>query len=235
MNQKTLNNTAIQPDEENGPPKTKAEEVYRRFRQDILWGRLPPGSSLRSDELRKSYDIGISPLREALSRLMTEKLVTQSGQRGFRVAPISKEDVLDTMETRIVIESEALSRSIKHGGLDWETELVSSCHALSRIELPDGPGEQAEKWARHHKKFHMALISGCHSTWMISIAKSLFDHAERHRIIAFTHIPEARNAGAEHQQIMTAALNGNTKAAISALDYHYRTTADLVIENISDA
>ena len=218
--------------EENEPPKTLAEAVYRRFRQDILWGRLPPGSPLRSNELSQAYEVGISPLREALSRLLSEKLVTLSGQRGFRVAPLTFEDVLDTMEARVVIECEALTRSIQHGGLLWETEVVSNYHALSRIELPEGPGEQAEKWAEHHRKFHMALISGCRSPWLQTLAKTLFDHAERHRIIALRQLCEQRDAGNEHQLIMKAALAGNIKAAVATLDHHYRTTADLVAASV---
>ena len=210
------------------PPRTRAEAVYRRFRQDILWGRLAPGSPLRSNELSQTYDVGISPLREALSRLLSEKLVTQTGQRGFRVAPLTGEDVLDTMETRIVLECEALTRSILSGGLSWETGVVSSYHALSRIDLPKGPGEHAEHWAAHHRHFHMALLSGCGSAWMQALARSLFDHAERHRIIALNELSEVRDAGDEHKQIMEAALAGNVKAAVAALDHHYRTTANLV-------
>ncbi len=220
-------------DEENDPPRTRAEAAYRRFRQDILWGRLPPGAPLRSDELRRSYDIGISPLREALSRLASERLVISSGQRGFRVAPITKHDVLDTMETRIVVDCEALTRSIQSGSLDWETQVVGCFHTLTRIELPATPGEQAQTWSGYHRRFHLALLAGCGSTWLITLARSLYDHAERHRLIALQDMIDFRNADSEHKQIMETALAGNVKAAVSALDYHYRTTADYVVKRLA--
>jgi GntR family transcriptional regulator, carbon starvation induced regulator len=70
-------------------PRTVAESIYQRLRQDILWGRFAPGSPLRSDELRSRYDVGISPLREALTRLTSERLVTSIGQRGFRIPPLT--------------------------------------------------------------------------------------------------------------------------------------------------
>ena len=103
---------APQPDQ-SGLPRTIAKSIYRRLRQDILWGRFAPGSPLRSDQLRARYDVGISPLREALTRLASERLVTAVGQRGFRVAPLTAYDVEDTMATRLVIEGEALARSIR--------------------------------------------------------------------------------------------------------------------------
>src|SRR3954468_18280633 len=87
--------------------RTVAEEAYARLRQDIVWGRLAPGTPLKSDELRLAYGIGISPLREALSRLASERLVTSIGQRGFRVAALTPDDVIDVTETRLVIEKHA--------------------------------------------------------------------------------------------------------------------------------
>jgi GntR family carbon starvation induced transcriptional regulator len=219
-----------------GPPKTIAEAVYRRFRQDILWGQLEPGAPLRSEQLKNAYNVGISPLREALSRLVSEQLVTLSGQRGFRVAPLTIEDVLDTMETRIVIESEALTRSMRQGGVPWETGIVSSFHTLSRCAIPDGPGEGAETWAMHHRAFHMSLLAGCGSRWLCHMAGSLFDQAERHRLLTIKEPYDgvARDAAAEHRGIMEAALSRNVKAALAALDHHYRTTAEFVVEILSE-
>lgn len=215
------------------PPRTVAELVYRRFRHDILLGKLAPGAALRSNDLRREYEVGISPLREALSRLVSEKLVTISGQRGFRVAPVTAEDVYDTMEMRIVIESEAIARSVRSGGVAWESNVVGSLHTLSRTELPTAAGDRAGFWARQHRRFHMALVDGCGSPWMMSLARSLFDHAERHRAIAIAG-RESRPAGDEHQQVVEAALDGNVKATVAAIDHHYRTTADMVAKFISE-
>ena len=118
-------------------PRTVAESTYQRLRQDILWGRFAPGSPLRSDELRSRYDVGISPLREALTRLTSERLVTSIGQRGFRIPPLTAYDVEDTTRTRIVIEREALASSIENGDIRWETAVVAAFHALSRNPIPN--------------------------------------------------------------------------------------------------
>jgi len=224
---------ALPIDEDAEPPKTLSEAVYRRFRQDILWGRLAPGAPLRSSELRQAYGVGISPLREALSRLASEKLVILSGQRGFRVAPVEVDDVLDTMETRIVLDSEALTRSIHSGGLPWETGVVSNFHSLSRLKPRGGQGEQAEAWSRLHRKFHLSLLAGCGSNWMMSLAADLYDHAERHRITALGDSAGDRDTVEEHRRIVDAALDGNVKAAVAALDYHYRVTAENVVKSIT--
>ena len=64
------------------------------------------------------------------------------GQRGFRVAPLTIGDVVDTVETRLVIEREALARSIEHGDIEWETGVVAAFHTLSRIPDTEKPGSR---------------------------------------------------------------------------------------------
>jgi GntR family transcriptional regulator, carbon starvation induced regulator len=220
----------------NGLPRTIAESIYRRLRQDILWGRFVPGSPLRSDQLRARYDVGISPLREALTRLASERLVTTVGQRGFRVAPLTAYDVEDTMATRLVIEGEALARSIERGDMAWETSLVGAFHALSRNPIPKEPGPSTELWALQHRQFHMALLSACGSRWHMELAGLLFDQAERHRILRSKFGSQKilkRDTVREHKQIFDAALSRDVKTAVRALGKHYRATAEQVVSVLS--
>jgi GntR family transcriptional regulator, carbon starvation induced regulator len=222
--------------DQDGLPRTIAESIYQRIRQDILWMRLAPGSALRSDELRARYNVGISPLREALTRLDSERLVTSVGQRGFRVAPLTAYDVEDTMMTRIVIEREALARSIERGDLAWETAVVAAFHGLSRNPIPKEPGTATQIWAAHHRQFHMALLSACGSRWHMELAGLLFDQAERHRILRGKFAPQnklKRDTVREHRRIFDAALSRDVKEAVSALEKHYETTAKQVVAVLS--
>ena len=223
-----------QTDDESNAPGTIAESAYRRFRRDILSGRLGPDSPLRSDDLRKAYDVGVSPLREALSRLVSERLVVASAQRGFRVAPLSVDDVMDTLQARLLIEREALSRSIDTRDVEWEAQLLSSYHRLSRIPVPSAPGPESELWRKHHREFHSALLAGCGSRWLQSLASSLFDHAERHRQIAIGPTTKSkRSAAKEHSAIVTAALAGDKARALDMLEAHFSETARMVVDELS--
>ncbi|MEN0001295.1 MAG: GntR family transcriptional regulator, partial [Pseudomonadota bacterium] len=60
--------------------------AYARLKDDIISGALPPGSKLKIEKLRKTYNAGTSPIREALSLLTSDHLVERIDQRGFRVA-----------------------------------------------------------------------------------------------------------------------------------------------------
>jgi len=218
-------------------PKTVSEKVYRVLRSDIVWGNLKPGAPLRSDELRDKYEVGISPLREALSRLATERLVTSAGQRGFRVAPINEATVIDISETRLIIECAALKRSIERGGVDWETRIVAAHHALSRVSIPASQGPEAETWTTRHREFHISLLSACDSEWLMYLAALLFDQAERFRIVRALKVKSTgteRDAAKEHQAIVEAVLERDVARAEKELRTHYQTTTDFVLANLKE-
>ncbi|MFX9665144.1 GntR family transcriptional regulator, partial [Acinetobacter baumannii] len=86
----------------------------------IIFGRLRPGQRLTLEKLRPAYGVGISTLREILSRLTPEGLVTAEGQRGFQVAPCSAEDLKEIAALRLLIEKDALVKSFQAGDMEWE-------------------------------------------------------------------------------------------------------------------
>ena len=113
----TLQRTATQPDAQ-AAQESLTSRVYARLRADILAGRLEPVRKLRIEELRKSYGVGASPIREALSHLASDHLVERLDQRGFRVTDVSGEEFNELRKTRCWLEERALRESIAHGGPD---------------------------------------------------------------------------------------------------------------------
>ena len=69
---------------------TLAGTLAERLREEITGGRLTPGTKLHLEDLKETFGVSLSPLREALSRLSGEGFVVMQGQRGYSVAPISE-------------------------------------------------------------------------------------------------------------------------------------------------
>ncbi|MGN6459656.1 MAG: GntR family transcriptional regulator, partial [Pseudolabrys sp.] len=101
------------------PARTVAEQVYERIKFDLVAGVFAPGTALLTRELLTRYACGISPLREALARLVGEGFLTASGHRGVRVPLPSIEDLEDVYRIRILLECEALGLAMKHGDDIW--------------------------------------------------------------------------------------------------------------------
>jgi DNA-binding GntR family transcriptional regulator len=211
-------------------PRTLVERAYLGLRRDIVYGKLVPGERLRVEHLKEQYDVGAATLREALSLLLSDALVTAEGQRGFRVAPISLADLEDVTNTRVLIETEALRQSIRHGDAHWEARLVTSFHLLTQAETV--PGDlNPDVFEQRNKAFHEALIASHCSPWSKYILGILYRHAERYRNINLrltaAHAAQ-RDVHREHEEIFRAAMDRQEARAALALESHVRLTLEIV-------
>ncbi len=208
---------------------SQIEGAYWRLRDEIIRGNLAPATKLRIDFLRRTYGFGASGLREALSRLVSDGLVDCEAQRGYWVAPVSREELRDITASRKVIEVEALRQSIQFGPLEWEGRVVAACHSLERVEksMRESSPDVIMRWEQANRQFHMALISGCPSRWLLRFTELLYDQSQRyrHRTILRRPIPRAGKLSPEHMQIVDATLERNAERACTALARHIENTA----------
>lgn len=223
-----LNSPSHVPDA--GAPRTLAERAYLGLRHDIVCGKLVPGDRLRVEHLKDEYEVGAGTLREALSLLLSDALVTAEGQRGFRVAPISLADLEDVTNMRVLLETDALRQSIRHGDSRWEADLVAAYHLLSQAEVqPDGV--DPDLFERRNRVFHEALIEAHKSPWNKYMVGILYRHSERYRNMLLRskaqHITD-RDVHKEHEEIYRAAINRQEARAALALESHVRLTFELV-------
>ena len=219
-----------------GEPATLGEAAYQRLRADIVAGVLEAGKPLRLEALRQRYGLSFSPLREALMRLQSERLVLSTALRGFSVAPLSREEIKDATETRILIECEALRRSMRDGDDDWEAGIVAAFHALGRqverMARSPGKADAADVAAleERHRQFHHALIAQCGSARLLELADQLYVETQRYRLpslVGQVAGTPPRDVAAEHHEIMDAALR-RSDDALGYLAEHYRRTAAVI-------
>jgi DNA-binding GntR family transcriptional regulator len=201
---------------------TLSERAASLVEQDILAGHLAPGARLGIVDLVQRYDIGATPLREGLSRLVSRGLIVGIGQRGFRVADVSREDLLDITLMRTAVEIEAVRLAITHGDDAWEAGILSALHQMRRhIERTGNEfREGAEDFDRLHKGFHTALLAACGSTRMLSAHSDLYDQAYRYRrVMHFIR---------EHQLLADCVLSRDIPGAQTKLVAHLRSTINYV-------
>ncbi|MDX6233918.1 MAG: hypothetical protein QOH68_2995 [Nocardioidaceae bacterium] len=209
--------------------RASTEDVHGRFRADILGGIYKPGQRLKFAELCERYSASISVLREALTRLAEQGLVTSEPRIGFRVVPLTVDDLDDLTFTRIDIESLALRYSIERGDMAWEAQLVAAHHTLERTEMltADAPVRVTDAWEKAHVQFHAALVAGCRSARLLTMVESLRHSAELYRRWS-QPLELGRDVAAEHRQLMEAALERDADKAVASLASHFGRTAQIL-------
>ncbi len=215
---------------EERPSATLTKSVYEQLRNDLLAGRFKPGEKLGAEVLRHRFQIGSSPIREALNRLLAEGFVSLEEQKGFRVAPVSERDLSELLMARLWIDGAAIRESLARYEKGWEEGLVLALYRLSRRERSGEIDGNAE-WEHLHRNFHQALVAGCGTHWIMRISVQLFDAAERYRLLAAEHVPE-RNELDEHKAIVDACLAKQADKAVELLEQHYGRTFDVIVKSL---
>ena len=207
-------------------------QICDALREAIVLAEYAPLAKLKIDDLARRYDASSGIVREALSRLSAEGLVIALPQRGFVVAPISREDLVELTDVRVTIEKQCLAASIERGGLEWEADLLSVRHRLQRMTPPDLAKLEREDllaWQQMHTKFHDTLTMACGNRWWLQIRRQLFTQSERYRQLS-GHVPgSGRDIAAEHEAIAEATLDRDTARACDLIEAHLRTTVDLLL------
>jgi DNA-binding GntR family transcriptional regulator len=205
---------------------TISEQAFQALRQDVLSGRHAPEVKLKLESLQSLYGFSSSPLREALNRLVQEGLVKADERKGFRVTPISPDDMADITKMRLMLDIPALTESIQTGDDAWEAEIVSAFHRLEKIEsrLPQGPVVLDTYWSQRHRCFHFSLIAACPSERQIAWSMSLFDQAERYRHFATRNRTVSKKKDEEHRLLMNAVLKRDVPTSTMLLAEHISST-----------
>ncbi|MBT3989291.1 MAG: FCD domain-containing protein [Rhodospirillaceae bacterium] len=215
--------------EQETETNTLAAQTYNKIRQDIISGSLEPGSKLQSEKLKKQYDVGSSPLREALTQLAANGLVTSEGQKGFRVVDVSLKELRDITKLRMHLEVHGFKESIAHGDVEWEVAVTSAYRRLVHAieELSSGKSGSARSWEDIHRGFHLSLVQGCGSPWLISFCHRLYEHFERYRRIYVEYREISPKILEEHEALHQAAINRDADLAEKLLSEHILFAARL--------
>ena len=209
---------------------TLSERAATLVERDILIGDLAPGARLGIVDLVERYDIGATPLREGLSRLVSRGLIVGIGQRGFRVADISREDLADITTMRTAVEIEAIRLAIANGNDAWEADILSALHQLRRYIERTGNefSEGTEDFDRLHKGFHTALLGACGSRRMLAAHSDLYDQAYRYRRAMMRQFDSGKKFVRVHQLLADCVLSRDVPAAQAMLSEHLHSTINFV-------
>jgi len=217
------------------------------LRRDIVNGVFAPGDPLRLSALSDRYKVSATPLREALSRLEEKRLVVASRNRGWRVAPVSLDQLEDIAAARLALERALLQDSMGQGGLDWESAIVAAHHRLVQTPPPDGQrlSRARAAWGAAHDAFHLALLSAARSERLRGFWRETIEQLQRYHDALLYHpgtlgaafeVPAAEamplllekvHSAHHHTLLKEAVLSRDMPEALRLLDEHVAHTLEV--------
>jgi len=215
-----------------------AIDVRDRMRSDILSARLFPGQRLMFADLSERYGVSVGVTREALTWLASQGLVQANAHQGYIVTPLSIPDLTELTQARVLIEPLVLRKSFDSGSTDWEGDVISAHHILSRTPPPHGlkalDADALDKWAEVHSAFHEVLFAACPNRRLLKIVNQLAEEAAMYRRWSVALVLSNPQAEAEHQALLESALAGDWKHGGEVLVRHIEHTRQMLTDYVAE-
>jgi DNA-binding GntR family transcriptional regulator len=135
--------------------QTIAAEIYQRLFTEIAAGVLAPGTRLVIDRLARQWKVSITPVREAISRLQSEGLISEKPFAGLQVSELSESELRQQFEIRGVLEGYAARLAAEQMSPEG---LVLVKKELEQLETATATGSVA-RFRRRNRSFHQALLA----------------------------------------------------------------------------
>jgi DNA-binding GntR family transcriptional regulator len=198
---------------------TQANKAYHEIRRNILTTQLHPNTRLKEDHWSKKLNVSRMAVREALTRLLGEGLVTSGEKGGYFVTEMTEEDVLQIREAREVLEIAALELAIKRLDDSKIAKLESICDDFSVMVKKGYLSGANEVDLRFHEKLvelsgNRKLLNAYHYCHI-----PIF-----HRKLGHSHLTldDYDQTDAEHREILKALKNKKIETAKEMLIKHFR-------------
>lgn len=195
--------------------RTVSEQVYNAVRDRILSGQIAPEAPIRQDALSAALGVSKIPLREALTRLEQDGLVSSQPNRGYVVTPMTGAEADEVFALRLKLEPEATAIGATNANSQQRRI------ATEAFELLDAEAEKSDaRMGVLNREFHLALIRPSGKFVTIQLIERLQLIAERYVRAHLEPQGRERRARAEHAGLLKAWLAGDAAAVQRKVEIH---------------
>jgi DNA-binding GntR family transcriptional regulator len=192
-----------------------SDKAYQLIRHKIITLELPPLSAIDEQALMEDLQLGRTPIREALQRLVAEGLVISAPRRGMYVAEIGITDLQKIFEMRMILEGFCARLAAQRISLEQLDQIQAVIQDLE--QTPNGDGKSLMEL---DERFHYLVYLAADNEFLADTLGRL--HALSHRIwhLVLDRIGDVRGAMEQHIAIAAALQEGDGAQAEALLQQH---------------
>ncbi len=204
-----------------------ADQVFEKLENDIIHGIYPRGEILTELKLVEQLGVSRTPIREALRRLESERLIEDCG-KGSRVLGITEDDLLDIMNIRQNVEGLAAYYATINMTEDGRKELT---HIVDLQDYYYSKGDM-EHMRQMDDAFHDAICMLSKRAVITDTLIPLHHKTRRFRRLAMDDKARVAVTRQEHQAIYQAIMDGNADLAARLTAEHIRNAKEHMLGSV---
>jgi DNA-binding GntR family transcriptional regulator len=197
------------------------DQVKDRLLDDILSGRLAPGTRIIETKVARELGISQAPVREALRGLEALGLVEITPFRGSCVRRLSRREVTEAYAVRAALEAVAARLAVPRLSA-MDLEALATAYDEMQAAAAAGDGHEV---AAADARFHAAIVGLADNVTLARVWGSLEPFSRTYLTLALPGSDPTWSAGL-HAPILEALRGGDADAVVAALDRHFDQVRD---------
>lgn len=204
----------------SGTPLVKVslvDRVVEIVRDRIAEGQMPPGETVRIEQLARELGVSRTPVREAISKLEALGLLVRRTGYAATVFMPNRKEVIEYYEMRRVLEPLAARLALPSVTAEQKSEMHRLIEAMDSIEAPN--------WYQLNRDFHRTLYESADRPNLLEMIVSLISRSEPYqRIYLEVHDLEETQRG--HRKILDSVVRADEDALVTAIEEHLDHVVD---------
>ncbi len=203
--------------------------VYERLHDEILAGKLTPGTRLKQEELTERLGVSRTPVREALRRLESEGLIQFVRRNLAIVSSIPRKEIEEIFDLRALLEGYAAEKASER--LDEKTS--NRLHQLIAEMDACHSKRQTEKLLRNNDEFHRLICSLSDNGTLLHVLEQIWRDIRRLRFDYLVTSEGHERSTREHRQLVAALESGDKEQIRTIVRQHAQGTLHGILETLN--
>jgi DNA-binding GntR family transcriptional regulator len=203
-----------------------AEDAYEKIRNMILTGELPPETALTENSIVDRIEIGKTPVREAMRRLVLEGLLDVTPRLGYMVKAVTREDVDNLFTLRVILETAAAELAVDR----LDDASVDRLVALSDAGYDPDDLPSLIAYTNINAEFHDIIAKGSGNRRLVDLINQLMAESRRFVHLAVMSEENGRAVRQQHMDIADAFRRRDRVAVAEAMRVHVEDGRQVVLD-----
>src|SRR5215475_6579786 len=193
--------------------QTLNDRAYAALKKGLMSGQFKPGEILPIRQLAEDYGISVTPVREALQRLVAERGLEMLRNRSIAVPVLTNEKFTELRRVRCLLEGLAAELATPHFRA---SDMDRLAHIIEEIDRCIADNDAAG-YLRRNEKFHFLIYERAHSPLTLRIIQDLWTQVGPFFNGLFEDSGYLREANDGHRKILAAIAKGDPEAVRDAV------------------
>lgn len=210
---------------------TISEQISAQLAEDIITGTIKPGEKLEEQAIAERFKVSRTPVRDAFKQLVSTGLIDSKPHRGVTVINLEIEQLSELFEALGEIEALCARLSAQRMTV-VERKNLQNLHHRSQGVLG---ADDILAYSDLNEQIHFAIHEGSHNAALVGVARDLWRRLSPFRRSIFFRRANRMNVSShEHDELITAILEADTKAAQNSMSSHVANSALNAISYLSE-